>query len=45
MIGNKDFLSGGCDVPGKLLYEKLDKNTKKKNRYDKMIMPENLNKI
>ena len=32
MMGNKDYLSGGCDLPGKLLYEKLDKqNTEEKN--------------
>ena len=33
MMGNKDYLSGGCDLPGKLCYEKLDlKIKKKKNR-------------
>ena len=37
-MGNKDYLSGGCDLPGKLLYEKLDKN-----KQQKMIMPKNLN--
>ena len=47
MMGNKDYLSGGCDMgwcadlPGKLCYEKLDK---KKSENDYMIMPENLNK-
>ena len=41
MMGNKDYLSGGCDMgrcaalPGKLCYEKLDKKNKKKKRlYD-----------
>ena len=44
MMGNKDYLSGGCDMgwcadlPGKLCYEKLDKKNQK------MIMPENFNK-
>ena len=44
-MGNKDYLSGGCDMgwcadlPGKLCYEKLDK----KSENDYMIMPENLN--
>ena len=49
MMGNKDYLSGGCDMgwcadlPGKLCYEKLDqKNQKMINDY--MIMPENFNK-
>ena len=43
MMGNKDYLSGGCDMvccadlPGKLCYEKLDKKSEK----DYMIMPEN----
>ena len=47
MMGNKDYLSGGCDMgwcadlPGKLCYEKLDK---KKSENDYMIMPENINK-
>ena len=46
-MGNKDYLSGGCDMgwcaalPGKLCYEKLDK---KKSENDYMIMPENFNK-
>ena len=46
-MGNKDYLSGGCDMgwcadlPGKLCYEKLDK---KKSENDYMIMPENINK-
>ena len=46
-MGNKDYLSGGCDMgwcaalPGKLCYEKLDK---KKLENDYMIMPENFNK-
>ena len=46
MMGNKDYLSGGCDMgwcaelPGKLCYEKLDK----KSENDYMIMPENINK-
>ena len=48
MVGNKDYLSGGCDLPGKLLYEKLDKrntkNEKKTTENDYMIMRENLNK-
>ena len=45
-MGNKDYLSGGCDMgwcadlPGKLCYEKLDK---KKSENDYMIMPENFN--
>ena len=30
MMGNKDYLSGGCDLPGKLCYEKLDLKIKKK---------------
>ena len=44
MMGNKDYLSGGCDtdwcaaLPGKLCYEKLDQ---KKSENDNMIMPEN----
>ena len=48
MIGNKDYLSGGCDMdwcadlPGKLCYEKLDKKNQKN---DYMIMPEILIKI
>ena len=35
MMGNKDYLSGGCDMggcadhPGKLCYEKLDKKNQK----------------
>ena len=35
MMGNKDYLSGGCDMgwcadlPGKLCYEKLDKKIRK----------------
>ena len=47
MMGNKDYLSGGCDMgwcadlPGKLCYEKLDK---KKSENDYMIMPENFSK-
>ena len=46
-MGNKDYLSGGCDMgwcaalPGKLCYEKLDQ---KKSENDYMIMPENFNK-
>ena len=46
-MGNKDYLSGGCDMgwcaalPGKLCYEKLDK---KKSENDYMIIPENFNK-
>ena len=46
MMGNKDYLSGGCDMgwcadlQGKLCYEKLDK---KKSENDYMIMPENFN--
>ena len=46
-MGNKDYLSGGCDMgwcaalPGKVCYEKLDK---KKSENDYMIMPENFNK-
>ena len=46
MMGNKNYLSGGCDMyscadlPGKLCYEKLDK----KSENDYMIMPENFNK-
>ena len=46
MMGNKDYLSGGCDMvccadfQGKLCCEKLDK--KSENNY--MIMPENFNK-
>ena len=48
-MGNKYYLSGGCDLPGKLLYEKLDKKKykkkkKKKAEVDYKIMPENLNK-
>ena len=45
MMGNKDYLSGGCDMgwcaalPGKLCYEKLDK----KSENDYMIMPEKFN--
>ena len=45
-MGNKDYLSGGCDMgwcadlPGKLCYEKLDK----KSENDYKIMPENFNK-
>ena len=48
MMGNKDYLSGGCDIgccadlPGKVCYEKLDK--KKKSENDNMIMPETYNK-
>ena len=47
MMGNQDYLSGGCDMgwcadlPGKLCYEKLDK---KKSENDYMIVPENFNK-
>ena len=47
MMGNKDYLSQGCnmgwcaDLPGKLCYEKLDK---KKSENDHMIRPENFNK-
>ena len=47
MMGNQDYLSGGCDMgwcadlPGKLCYEKLDK---KKSENDYMIAPENFNK-
>ena len=46
MMGNKNYLSGGCDMvscadlPGKLCYEKLDK----KSENDYMIMPKNFNK-
>ena len=46
MMGNKNYLSGGCDIvccadlPGKLCCEKLDK----KSENDSMIMPENFNK-
>ena len=46
-MGNKDYLSGGCDMgwcaalPGKHFYEKLDK---KKSENDYMTMPENFNK-
>ena len=40
MMGNKDYLSGGRDLSGKLLYEKLDKERTTENDY--MIMPENL---
>ena len=43
-MGNKDYFSGGCDLPGKLLYEKLDKKVQKKTENAYMIMPENLNK-
>ena len=33
MMGRIDYLSGGCDLPGKLFYEKLDKtNNNKKNK-------------
>ena len=45
MMGNKDYLSGGCDMgwcadlPGKLCYEKLEK----KSENDFMNMPENFN--
>ena len=28
MMGYKGYLSEGCDLPGKLLFEKLDKNKK-----------------
>ena len=42
-MGNKDYLSGGCDLPGKLLYEKLDKKENQQKNKQKMIMPENLN--
>ena len=47
-MGNKDYLSGGCDMgwcaalPGKLCYEKLDK---KKSENDYMIMPENFKNL
>ena len=49
-MGNKDYLSGVCDLTGKRLYEKLyktkDKKKKKKKNTenDYMIMSENLNK-
>ena len=49
MMGDKDYLSGGCDMvycadlPGKLCYEKLDQK-KKKSENDYMVMPENFNK-
>ena len=47
MMGNTDYLSGGCDHPGKLLYEKLDKKQKQKNKTenDYMIMLEILIRI
>ena len=46
MMGNKDYLSGGCDIWVDVqlsqgnCYEKLDK---KKSENDYMIMPENFN--
>ena len=52
-MGNKDYLSGGCDMgwyadlSEKLCYEKFDKKKKKekkKKENDHLIMPENLNK-
>ena len=44
MMGNEDYLSGGCNLPEKLLYEKLYKKKLKNTENYYMIMPENLHK-
>ena len=45
-MGNETYLSGGCDLTGKLLYEKLDKKKKKKKtENDDMMSPKILIRI
>ena len=44
-MGNRDYLSGGCDLPGKLLYymimpENLNKNLEQKS-YTECVYHEN----